>query len=176
MLHENLVEELQLGQKFSLDLDEMNQNITEEEINQLIAIGAKTRQNIVGCPYPDKSFTDVSGNPKTIHELESEFVIINYNDLYTDICERELDSLITISKDMGEAVSIISFLPNSQSEISHLIEKYGNKIAFVTDANEHIKSHNLGQGSALNYILDHRREVIYASIHCSPSKFEELMK
>lgn len=176
MLHESRVNQLRLSEKFTLDLNELNNNIAEGDIEALQSIGNETRKSIVGCEYPDQSFIDIVGNNKTIHGIKSKFVIIHFNDLYTDICERELDSLIVISKDKGESVTIISFFPNSKTDIQHLVEKYGKTITFVADSSAYISAHNLGQGSAFNYLLDQEKHILYASIHCSPTEFKQLMK
>ncbi|MES2516290.1 MAG: redoxin domain-containing protein [Bacteroidota bacterium] len=128
----------------------------------LLNASESRQERLIGCDYPSSqilTFDTLEINPT---KFSTDYVIINFNRNNCDICTSELDWFVKLKKQTKKTVTIVIFFKEKTDEVSAIINKYKNELYFVTDAKEYIKSHSLGAGKPLNYILDKNKKILYA--------------
>jgi hypothetical protein len=154
---------LQFGKKFILDLDSMNKRMSPADWDSLEAVDKRTVERVIGCKYPDTTFTTVSGKQIHIDHTNTKYVILDFNDLYCDPCLNQLVDLERIKNELKEEVIIISLFMQDKGELQFITNKYKDVIEFIPDARKYLEGHNLGQGHPVEFVLDKNKLILDVS-------------
>ena len=143
-------------------LNSLGQLAVGDTVDNIIEAMESRQKRLIGCGYPYSpvsTFDKVEINPT---KFNTDYVIINFNKYFCDMCVEEFDWFIKLKKESKKTITVLVFFKENTKEVIELINKYKKEIYFVTDAGDYIENHSLGAGKPLNYILDINKNVIYA--------------
>lgn len=133
-----------------------------DTVENIIEAMESRQKRLIGCGYPYSPVSTFDKKEINLTKFNTDYVIINFNKYYCDICVEELDWFLKIKRESKKTITVVVFFKESTKEVIELINKYKKEIYFVTDAEDYITNHSLGAGKPLNYILDHNKNVLYA--------------
>lgn len=157
------IERLDLGKKWTQNLDTLNKDLTPADWDSIAAVGKRTLINITNCKFPILFLRTSENKEINTNAIKSEFILVNFNYYYCDPCLKQLEDLSQIKNEMKNKVTVLVFFPEAQKDVQQIIDKYKSLLDFFPDMRKFIEEHNLGLGTPLNLILDKNKKVIYAT-------------
>ena len=133
-----------------------------DTVDNIIQAMESRQKRVIGCPYPYSPVSTYDKKEINPVKFNADYVIINFNKYYCDVCLNELDYFVKLKKEKGKSIEVVVFLEETTADVARVIEKYKSDMYFVTNAGNYIENHNLGAGKPLLYILDKNKNIIYA--------------
>ena len=154
-------------------LNSLGELAVGDTVDNIIEAMESRQKRVIGCGYPYSPVSTFDKVEINITKFNTDYVIVNFNKKYCDICLNELDWYIKLKKETKKTITVVVFFKENTDEVIELINKYKKEIYFVTDAGDYIENHSLGAGKPLNYILDNNKNVLYAKSGTSQT-YEDL--
>ena len=88
---------------------------------------------------PDFTLKDVDGNSFSLHDFKGKIVILDYMATWCTPCEKQMEELVSLSKEIGNDTVIISIdidLSENIQQIKSFMEKYNATWIFARDTAE----------------------------------------
>ncbi len=129
----------------------------------VIEINQKALNGLMYCKFPTTSLRTSLDKDINTSDINSEFVIINFNYHPFKASVQQLEDLAKIKAELKDKVTILVFFPQELKDIQQITEKYKSDFEFIPDAKKFIDDHNLDLGPPFNIILDKYKVVTYAT-------------
>jgi peroxiredoxin len=136
--------------------------------DDFIKKGDKRLQSLIGCQFPDTSFTGINGKEINTGKIESKFVIVYMSMFYCDMCNATLREFAKLKKKYGSKLTVLAIMEDNHSDFSEPVSDYKDKIIFVPNIREWIYAHNAGCGVPITFLLDKSKLIKFVKSGVAP--------
>jgi len=157
----------------SIYLEGLTNVAVGDTVDNIIEAMESRQKRVIGCAYPYSPVSTYDKKEINLVKFNTDYVIINFNKYYCDVCLNELEIFVKLKKDSSKSITTVVFLEETTKDVEMVIDKYKSEMYFVTNAANYIENHNLGAGKPLIYILDKNKNIIYAKSGTGKT-FEEI--
>lgn len=136
-------------------------NRTPIEFDSLLYYLKKGQEMIVGCTFPNDTFTTVTNKRLALDSFPGKILVINFWSIYCPPCVNEIPSFHKL-KETYPDVEVLAFTLDSRKDITQYLSKHQFNAQIIADARDFKKNYSLDNGYPFTILVGKDRKILFA--------------
>jgi thiol-disulfide isomerase/thioredoxin len=135
-------------------------NRTPIEFDSLLIYLKKGQEMLIGCTFPNDTFTTVNNKHLALDSFAGKILVINFWSVHCPPCVNEIVSFHELQKKYKNLV-VLAFTLDSKKEVTEFLKKNSFNARIVAEANSFVEKYSLGSGYPFTLLTDGARKIVY---------------
>lgn len=120
----------------------------------------KSEQMIVGCSFPNDTFTTLTNKHMALDNLKGKIRVVNFWSVYCAPCINEIPSFTALQKKYKDLV-VLAFTLDKKKEVAGFLKQHSFNAQIVPEAGDFVNKYALGNGYPFTVVIDKAGKIIY---------------
>ncbi len=115
---------------------------------------------LVGCQFPNDTFTTFKGKQLSIDKLKGKFLVLNFWSVHCPPCVNEIPSFHGLKKKYRN-LTVLAFTLDSRKDIAGFLKKKKFEVEIIPEAESFVKNYSLGSGLPFTLLIDRQGKILH---------------